>query len=199
MSHTAWITLFSLVALSAGLPACWLLLRRQTAAAWAGAAALALLATASGFMGWQLAHAPAPLPAFTLAPPTPGQFQTIPPAALEQVLQSVRGHPVLLEFYADWCSSCLVWKNQVLNRPDVQTALTPFILLRIDATEMTADTQQALNRFDLAGLPALISFAADGRELKAMRILGEMPAAGFIRELQTRILPAARSQSPGVR
>ena len=185
-----WIGALSLLALLLALPAGWLL-RRRGALALVAALTLAILATTSAVLAWQLAMRPtAPAPIALTAPP--GQFQTIAPETLEQILLAHRGQPVLLEFYADWCSSCQVWKNQVFNRADVQAAMTPLLLLRIDASNMTPAAQDALNRFDLSGLPAIISFDQQGRELKSLRLLGQMPAPEFINWVQTKLIPASR-------
>jgi len=189
---TLWIVLLATLALLLALPA-GLLLRRPGAGTLAGAMILALLATGSGLLAWRLAQEPAAAPVFRLASVSAGQFQTIPPEALDQVLQAVQGRPVLLEFYADWCSSCQVWKTQVFNRADVQAALGPLTLLRIDASTMTPATEAALDRYKLSGLPALISYDRQGHELKALRLLGEMPAPDFIQWVQNRLLPASET------
>lgn len=191
-SPTLFSGLLAALALLLALPAA-LLLRRPGALALGGALLLALLATGSGVLAWRL-HQGADLPAaLPQNPAVAGEFTTIPAASLDQALAAAHGKPVLLEFYADWCSSCQVWKQQVFNRADVQAALRPLTLLRIDASDMTPATQQALNRFDLAGLPALISFNSQGQELKPLRLLGEMKAPDFISWVQTRLLPASKS------
>lgn len=184
--------LFMLAALLLALPALWLLLRRPGTGATTLAALLLLTATASGYTGvrlWQERHGPAPAPPFRLTA-TAGHFQVIRPAELPAALAASRGRPVLLEFFADWCSSCMVWKNTVFNRADVQAAMSPLVLLQIDATELTPDVQQMLDEHQLAGLPALLVYDRQGREQPGLRILGEMPAPEFIRWINTRALPA---------
>lgn len=196
MSSSYWLLFFRLLALASGLAGAWLLWRGRQRRTLAAVLALALLCSGSIFMALRLPTALAlatPDATYRVQPAPPGQFRVIPAGQLEQALQASRGRPVLLDFSAAWCSSCQVWQTQVFNQPDVQAAMTPFILLRIDATDMTPDTQEALDHFGLAGLPALLSFDTGGRELKPLRILGEMPAARFISELRDRILPAARS------
>lgn len=172
-----------------GLPGCWLLLR-PTRAALAGAVFLLALATALGYAGirlWQ--EVPPPAPAFRLEAPA-GHFQTVTPAALPAALAASRGRPVLLEFYADWCPSCIVWKQEVFSRREVQAVLAPVVLLQIDATELTPEVQALLDQYGLPGLPALLAFGRDGQEQPSLRLLGEMPAAEFIRWVESRFLPA---------
>lgn len=181
--------LFLAGALLLGLPGCWLLLR-PTRPALAGAVILLALATALGYTGirlWQ--DRPPPAPDFRLTAPA-GHFQTVAPAALPAALAASRGRPVLLEFYADWCPSCIIWKRDVFSRADVQATLAPVVLLQVDATELTPEVQALLDQYGLPGLPALLAFGRDGREQPALRLLGEMPAPEFIRWVETRFLPA---------
>lgn len=181
--------LFLAGAVLLGLPGCWLLLRPARAAL-AGAVVLLALATALGYAGIRLWQAlPPPAPAFRLTAPA-GHFQTVTPAALPAALAASRGRPVLLEFYADWCPSCIVWKRDVFSRADVQAALAPVVLLQVDATELTPEVQALLDQYGLPGLPALLAFGRNGQEQATLRLLGEMPAPAFIRWVEFRLLPA---------
>lgn len=177
--------LLLLLALTLAAPGLWLLRRPSLTAALA-AAALLLLATAAGYTGWRLWRPPPP-PALTAAP---GHFQVIPPAQLPAALAQSRGRGVLLEFYADWCSSCQVWKHTVFNRPDVQAALHDLVLLQIDASELTPEVQQLLDRYQLAGLPALLVYDRQGRERPELRLLGEMTPPRFLAWIEARLRPA---------
>lgn len=184
--------LFMLAALLLALPALWLLLRRQGSGTTAIAALLLLSATASGYIGarlWQEHRAVEATQPFRLSA-APGHFQVIRPAELPAALAASRGRPVLLEFFADWCSSCMVWKNTVFNRPDVQTAMSPLVLLQVDSTELTPDVQKMLDEHQLAGLPAILVYDRQGHEQPGLRLLGEMPAPEFIRWINTRALPS---------
>lgn len=168
------------------LPGLWLALRPSRPALAAGIALL-LAATAAAYAGLrQWRDSP---PVFTLSA-TPGHFQRVSPADLPAALTAARGRPVLLEFHADWCPSCLVWQRDVFSRADVQAALAPAVLLQVDATDMTPAVQTLLDRHGLAGLPALLVFDRQGREHPGLRLLGEMKAPAFIHWVNTRMLPA---------
>lgn len=173
-------------ALGLALPG-FLLLLRPGRLATTGAVTLLLLATALGYAALQQRPSPA-APGFRLSAP-PGQFQSVSVAELPAALAAARGRPVLLEFWAEWCPSCLTWEREVFSREDVRAALAPVVLLQVDATEMTPEVQALLDRHGLAGLPALLVYNREGREQPALRLLGEMPAPAFIRWVEEKMLP----------
>lgn len=168
-----------------------LLLRHTSIRAQLGAIALLLAATASGYTGVRLhqdtrrTELPT-APAITLTPGT-GRFQTIPADSLAASLAASRGHPVMLEFHADWCPSCVRWQREVFSRDDVREALRPLILLQIDASRMTPEIQAILGQYQLPGLPAMLFFDRTGQEQTDLRLLGEMSADEFKAWLAPRL------------
>ena len=129
-----------------------------------------------------------PLPVAALAATGSSQaaktdaWQTITtPTALDAALAQAKaaGQPVLLDWYADWCISCKVIEHEVLNAPQVQAQLAGFKLLRFDITESNAEQRKLLDRYQLFGPPALLFFAANGSEITADRVIGEINAGEF--------------------
>jgi thiol:disulfide interchange protein DsbD len=160
------------------------LLRRQGMSAQLGAILLLLVATASAYTGIRLhqtSRLPSDTPPPALIPPTPGSghFQDVTAATLAATLNAAQGHPVLLDFHADWCSGCMHWQRNVFNQPDVQQAMRHLVLLRIDVTRPTPEIQTILNQHQLPGLPALLFFDRAGQEQSDQRLLGEVSADEF--------------------
>lgn len=164
-----------------------LLLRQTPIVRQIAGIALMLMATASGYTGGRLLLSP-PSPSFILKQPD-GHFQVIRPEELPAALALAKGRTVLLEFYADWCPSCIKWKQEVFSRKDVQEAMRPLVLLQIDASELTPATQATLAQYQLPGLPAILIFDSNGIEQKELRLLGEMPAEEFKSWIRFRLLP----------
>ncbi|MBF8740553.1 protein-disulfide reductase DsbD [Pseudomonas guariconensis] len=109
-------------------------------------------------------------------------WQTITtPAALDAALAQAKAasQPVLLDWYADWCISCKVIEREVLDAPQVQAQLAGFKLLRFDITDSNAEQRTLLDRYQLFGPPALLFFAANGSEITADRVIGEVNAFEF--------------------
>lgn len=99
-------------------------------------------------------------------------------------LAQTAGKPVILDFYADWCESCLVMERTVFSTSDVQRVLQHYILLRADLTANTEADQMLMKSFNVIAPPTVIFFAADGRELNSQRIVGEVDAKEFLVRLK---------------
>jgi thiol:disulfide interchange protein DsbD len=91
--------------------------------------------------------------------------------------------PVLVDFYADWCTSCKELEKYTFTDPGVIETLAVADLVRVDVTDDSA----LLGRFGLVGPPTLLFFSRDGTELKARRIVGYVEANQF-KELAAKAL-----------
>jgi len=103
-------------------------------------------------------------------------------AALRRAAQA--GQPVMLDFYADWCTSCLEMEHTTFRDPAVQQALQGALLLQADVTVNNADDRALLARFKLFGPPGIIFFDAQGRELPEARVVGFQKSAEFLASIQ---------------
>ncbi len=103
-------------------------------------------------------------------------------AALAQA--KAQGKPVMLDFYADWCTSCLEMEHETFTDPQVQARLKGAVLLQADVTVKTPDDRALLQRFKLFGPPGLIFFDAQGLELTAAQVVGFQKPQDFVRSLE---------------
>lgn len=86
--------------------------------------------------------------------------------------------PVMLDFYADWCVSCIEMERFTFSEPQVAQRMSNFLLLQADVTANTQDDRELLRRFSLFGPPGIIFFDRQGRELD-QRVVGFQNAARF--------------------
>jgi len=104
----------------------------------------------------------------------------------ELAAAAAAGRPVMLDFYADWCVACKELERYTFSDPGVVRALDAFVLLKADVTANDADDRALLQgRFGLPGPPAIIFFGRDGRERRALRIIGFEPSAAFLEHLRS--------------
>jgi len=99
-------------------------------------------------------------------------------AILEQA-QS-RGEPVMLDFYADWCISCIELEHVTFSDAGVQQALMPFRLIKLDVTAHDEDAKALYKRFNIIGPPALIFYDASGEVRPELTLIGVIDPEDFV-------------------
>lgn len=109
-------------------------------------------------------------------------FQRIKTVAdLQQALAAAgqAGKPLMLDFYADWCTSCIEMERYTFSDPAVQAALSGAVLVQADVTANDDADQALLRHFGIFGPPSIIFFGPDGQERGGYRIVGFKDAAAF--------------------
>jgi thiol:disulfide interchange protein DsbD len=97
--------------------------------------------------------------------------------------------PVMLDFYADWCVSCIEMEKFTFSDSTVASQMQNLLLVQADVTQNTADDRALLKRFNLFGPPGIIFFDASGKELSSPRVIGFMKAADFSAQLKRVLSP----------
>ncbi len=128
------------------------------------------------------------------------EFETV--KTVDQLEQRVReasasGQHVMLDFYADWCVSCIEMEKFTFTNPQVQQALANTLLLQADVTANDAHDQAMLKYFGIYGPPTIAFFGPDGNEREAFRVIGFMPADKFHPHVQRLLDPQSSLASAG--
>jgi thiol:disulfide interchange protein DsbD len=97
----------------------------------------------------------------------------------EVAAASAAGKPVMLDFYADWCVSCIEMEKFTFTDPGVQAELERAVLLQADVTANDEVDQALLQHFGILGPPTIVFFGADGRERPEYRVVGFKKADEF--------------------
>jgi thiol:disulfide interchange protein DsbD len=188
-----WLTMLLWAALALG-SAWWLLLSRQRptprgAGRWLVRLIAAALALA-GLLQIVGAATGAPSPRLPLAAIWQGQlaakpvFQRIANSAeLDAALAQAKaaGQPVLLDFYADWCVSCIEMEETTFRHPDIAARMGKLRLLQADVTANNAEHQALLKRFGLYGPPGIMLYNAQGELVH--KVIGYQDAGDFAASL----------------
>lgn len=110
-------------------------------------------------------------------------FQSVSSVQQLDELLATTDRPVMLDFYADWCVSCIEMEQFTFTNPQVAQKMEHMLLLQADVTQNTAADRELLKRFNLFGPPGIIFFNAQGQEQSDPRVIGFMPAEAFAAEL----------------
>lgn len=111
-------------------------------------------------------------------------------AQLDQEVKqaAAQGQPVMLDFYADWCTSCKEMEHYTFTDPAVRAVLKHVRLLRADVTANNGDDQALLKLFQIPGPPTIAFYDGKGHELSQFREVGYMNASRFTALLQRALL-----------
>lgn len=91
--------------------------------------------------------------------------------------------PLLLDFYADWCVSCIQMEKFTFSDQQVASLMQKFTLLQADVTDNTAAHQQLLKEFNLYGPPGIMFYDSNGEYLGDTRVIGYKNAQQFTKIL----------------
>lgn len=120
-------------------------------------------------------------------PAEAGENQLIfsPVTNLEQLESAIKnsGKPVLLDFYADWCTSCKELEAMTFADQKVKQKLGGYTLLRADVTSNSESSKALLKKFGLFGPPAIIVLDQGGNEMASARMIGFLGPDAFLSKL----------------
>jgi thiol:disulfide interchange protein DsbD len=105
-------------------------------------------------------------------------------AELDAALAAHRGRVAMLDFYADWCVSCIEMERFTFHEPRVAQRLDRMVLIQADVTKNTPADKELLKRFRLFGPPGIIFFDAQGREVEGGRVIGFQNADAFLATIE---------------
>jgi thiol:disulfide interchange protein DsbD len=105
---------------------------------------------------------------------------------LDQALMraSAEGKTAMLDFYADWCVSCIEMEKFTFVDSGVKVALSNTLLLQADVTANDEADQALLARFGVFGPPTIIFFDSNGLQRTGYEVVGYMKAPKFIERIE---------------
>lgn len=98
-------------------------------------------------------------------------------------LASSSGQPIMLDFYADWCTSCKSMEKNVFSKDDVIKSLSEINVIKIDVTEGSSDQKKFMRDLGVMGPPTIIFINPEGEENRSLRISGAISKNQFMKKI----------------
>ncbi|RTK98094.1 MAG: protein-disulfide reductase DsbD [Proteobacteria bacterium] len=103
------------------------------------------------------------------------QFVTVTTVSeLEQKLHEaqLKHQPVILDFYANWCSACKELDLRTFSDPAIQNHFRKYAMIRVNVTQNTPDIQIMQQRYGIFALPTLLMLDSSGRPIQNLQTYG---------------------------
>ena len=102
---------------------------------------------------------------------------------LDKALAKNKGKKIMLDFAADWCTSCKELDEITFKDNAVKAKLNDYVLIRADVTQNT-DAQKAMSKkYGVFGPPVLIFFDSELNVKKSKTIVGFIEPKDFLEHL----------------
>ena len=105
-------------------------------------------------------------------------------AELQQALSENNKSLVMLDLYADWCVACKEFEKETFSDPSVQKAFGDMLLLQVDMTKNSEENRALMTKYKVLGLPTILFFNRDGKEIEGSRVNGFMPPVEFLQWIE---------------
>ncbi|HEX5381855.1 MAG TPA: protein-disulfide reductase DsbD [Acinetobacter sp.] len=106
-------------------------------------------------------------------------------AEFQQILaQAPKDRAIVIDVYADWCVACQPIEHRILKSAQIQQALSPYTLIKLDLSHYDASHQQLLNQWDILGPPTYLFLNAQQQEVRGLRLTGAFSEAELLQQLK---------------
>ena len=105
-------------------------------------------------------------------------------AELQQALAENNKSLVMIDLYADWCVACKEFEKETFSDSSVQKAFGNMLLLQVDMTKNSEENRALMTKYKVLGLPTILFFNRDGKEIEGSRVNGFMPPVEFLQWIE---------------
>ena len=102
---------------------------------------------------------------------------------LDEVLSKNSGKKIILDFYADWCTSCRELEEVTFIDEKVSSKMSEFVLVQADLTANTQETKELSKKYGVFGPPVIIFFDKSSNVIKSKSIVGFIEPEEFLNHL----------------
>ena len=92
--------------------------------------------------------------------------------------------PILIDFYADWCSACKQLDRRTFRDRRVVEKSREFVALRVDCTSPDKKCRALTEKFQVSGLPTVVFISSKGEEIRGLRGIGFLGPVQMLRKME---------------
>lgn len=105
-------------------------------------------------------------------------------AEFQQMLSQIpAGQKAIIDVYADWCVACQPIEHRILKSAQVQQALAPYYLIKLDLSHYDEAHQVLLNQWDILGPPTYLFLNEQHQEVRGLRLTGAFTEEELLQQL----------------
>ena len=124
--------------------------------------------------------------ALTEVPPGDESLQWVESYEEGRQIAEATNRPLMVDFTADWCVACQELEAEVFLDPHIRQRLeTEFVAVKLDYDNADGDTQTAIHRFEVSGLPRVAFETPDGAFLRGASFEGKVGVDDFEERLDS--------------
>ena len=102
---------------------------------------------------------------------------------LDAVLEKNKGKKIMLDFYADWCASCVELEEVTFADANVKAKMDDFVLIKADITANTQAQKDLSVKYGVFGPPAILFIDENSQVIKSKTIIGFIKPEPFLQHL----------------
>lgn len=99
------------------------------------------------------------------------------------VLAKQGGRPVIIDFWADWCTACKELDRIAWADPRVRAEAGRFVALKLDGTDGSEAFQKLTEKYGVVGMPTVVFIDPRGREVPE-RVTAAIPGEEMVEALR---------------
>ncbi len=104
-------------------------------------------------------------------------------AELDALLIQNEGKKIIVDFSAEWCTSCKEFEEITFADRGVIDKLNDFVLIKADVTDNTKKEKELSKKYGVFGPPAILFFDENGEWMKSKTVVGYMEPKAFLAHL----------------
>lgn len=110
---------------------------------------------------------------------------------------AARETPVMVDFFAEWCTACDELDHKTFADPDVIRASEDFVAVRLDSTKPdAAHIRDILKRYRIVGLPTVLFLDETGGRLLQKPVTEYVPPSEMLHRMKSALAAHRNSHEP---